>query len=107
MRPSWGPRSSFPTHLYAAAGESGGCGAERIPSDAVGAEGLELEHGEHLLLADGYADFARATAALLLDPVRGAALGAAGRTHVEQRFGWEQLGAELAQLWRSMAAAPK
>ena len=78
-----------------------------IVSTSIGAEGLGLEHGEHLLLADDYADFARETAALVADPARGAALGAAGRAHVEERFGWEQLGAELAQLWRSMAAAPR
>ena len=75
-----------------------------VVSTSTGAEGLGLRHAEHLLLADGYADFAQATAALVADPARGAALGAAGRVHVEQRFGWEQLGAELAQLWQSMTA---
>lgn len=70
-----------------------------VVSTTIGAEGLELVHDEHLLLADGYEEFARATLQLLDDPRRAEALARAGRAHVEERFGWERLGAQLYQLW--------
>ncbi len=44
--------------------------AHRVPvvSTRLGAEGLEVEDGVHLLLADGPEDFAAATVRLLRDP---------------------------------------
>ena len=60
---------------------------------------------EHLLLADGFEEFARATAGLLDDPQRAARLGAAGQRNVEQRYGWERLGSELAELWSRIGSA--
>jgi glycosyltransferase involved in cell wall biosynthesis len=62
-----------------------------VVSTAVGAEGLPTTPGEHLLVADEPDPFAAAVVALLSDPARREALGAAGRRLVESRFSWPQV----------------
>ena len=66
-----------------------------VVATSLGAEGLALEDGEHLLLADDAAGLARAAAALLGDPERRQRLAAAGREVVRQRYDWRTLGDEL------------
>lgn len=78
-----------------------------VVSTSIGAQGLELVHGEHLLLADTADALAAATESLLADPARAAALGAAGRAFVEQRYAWPKLADELVAFWRAAAAAPR
>ncbi len=46
---------------------------------------------------DDPAAFASAVSALLRDPARRAALGAAGRRLVEERYGWRQVAREFQQ----------
>ncbi len=76
-----------------------------VVSTRVGAEGLALEDGEHVALADDEEAFAERTVALLADPVAAAALGARGRARALERYGWDALGAELAAIWRRVAGA--
>ena len=76
-----------------------------VVSTSIGAEGLELVHGEHLLLADSPADMAVAIERLLDDPRAAQALGAAGRARVEQLYTWPALARELVGFWRSVAGA--
>ncbi len=59
-----------------------------VVSTSGGAEGLDLEPGHHLVIADGAEAFAAAAVALLRDPARRAALGAAGRAAVVARYDW-------------------
>jgi polysaccharide biosynthesis protein PslH len=59
-----------------------------VVSTTLGAEGLEVEHGKHLLLADKPADFAQAVIDLVRDRPRRAALGQDGRVLVENRYSW-------------------
>jgi len=66
-----------------------------VVSTTVGAEGLSLVPGEHLLVADEPAQFARAVVTLLRDEGRRRALGTAGRRLVEQRYGWPQVTREF------------
>jgi sugar transferase (PEP-CTERM/EpsH1 system associated) len=66
-----------------------------VVSTTVGAEGLSLVPGEHLLVADDPVLFARAVVSLLRDPARRRALGAAGRRLVEQRYAWPQVAQEF------------
>jgi sugar transferase (PEP-CTERM/EpsH1 system associated) len=66
-----------------------------VVSTTVGAEGLSLVPGEHLLVADAPDQFARAVVSLLRDPARRRALGAAGRRLVEQRYAWPQVAREF------------
>ncbi|HUF92444.1 MAG TPA: glycosyltransferase [Candidatus Limnocylindria bacterium] len=69
--------------------------ARPVVSTTIGAEGLPVTPGEHLVLADGPEDFARAVVALLRDPARGRALAAAGRALVEQRFSWGRVALDF------------
>jgi len=66
-----------------------------VVSTTVGAEGLSLVPGEHLLVADEPVQFARAVVTLLRDEGRRRALGTAGRRLVEQRYGWPQVTREF------------
>ena len=52
-------------------------------------EGIDAEPGRDLLVAEGAAAQAEAVAALLDDPARGAAIGAAARARVEARYAWD------------------
>jgi protein-tyrosine-phosphatase/glycosyltransferase involved in cell wall biosynthesis len=64
-----------------------------VVSTSTGAEGLPLEPGTHYLRADDAPGFAAAVVALLDDPRRRAALGAAGRSLVAEHYGWSQVAA--------------
>lgn len=74
-----------------------------VVSTTIGAQGLGLEHGRHLLLADGDADFAAATLRVLSDPVEAARMGERGRAHVHEHFRWDVLGRELVDYWERVA----
>ena len=64
-------------------------------STTVGAEGIEVTDGEHILLADTADEFAAATLRLLSDPVLSARLAQNGRTLMEKHYGWDAIGARL------------
>jgi sugar transferase (PEP-CTERM/EpsH1 system associated) len=59
-----------------------------IVTTTIGAEGLPVQHGEHLLIADSPDLFAEAVTTLLRDPQYAAALGARAAELVRSRFGW-------------------
>jgi glycosyltransferase involved in cell wall biosynthesis len=61
-----------------------------VISTTVGAEGLGLNDGEHLLIADSAADFRDAVAGLIGDDDRRLRLGQAGRRLVEEQCGWKR-----------------
>lgn len=66
-----------------------------VVSTSLGAEGLRVEHGRHLLIADDPASFARAVSDLLSDEALRTSLGRAGRALVERRYDWEAIGESL------------
>lgn len=66
-----------------------------IVSTSIGCEGIDVTPGEHVLLADSPAEFARQTLALLGDPDRRATLGMAARQLVERRYAWPVIGDRL------------
>ncbi|MCW0212463.1 MAG: glycosyltransferase family 4 protein [Pseudonocardia sp.] len=53
-----------------------------VVTTTVGARGLHWRPGEHLVVADGAADFTAAVVGLLVDPAERAAIGEAGRRFV-------------------------
>ncbi len=59
-----------------------------VVSTQLGAEGLDVTPGEHLLMADTAPAFADAILLLLDDPARSAGLAHAARDTVVQRFSW-------------------
>jgi glycosyltransferase involved in cell wall biosynthesis len=74
--------------------------ARPVVSTTVGAEGLELTEGVHVVRADTASDFAHAVAVLLRDPRRRAALADAGRRLVEERYSWSRIAPIQADVWR-------
>jgi glycosyltransferase involved in cell wall biosynthesis len=66
-----------------------------VVSTTIGAEGLPLTPDVHFVQADDPAPFAAGLIALLREPGRRAALGAAGRRLVEERYGWRQVAKEF------------
>jgi glycosyltransferase involved in cell wall biosynthesis len=60
-----------------------------IVSTSVGAEGIEVRHGQELMIADDAEGFARCTLDLLRDPARRARLGGAARRFARDRYSSE------------------
>jgi sugar transferase (PEP-CTERM/EpsH1 system associated) len=63
--------------------------AKPVVSTAIGAEGLPLENGRDLLVADDPADLAGAVVRVLSDRELAEQIGEQGRALVRDRFGWE------------------
>jgi polysaccharide biosynthesis protein PslH len=59
-----------------------------VVSTTIGAEGLDVRDGEHLIVADSPEDFSRAVVRLWKDPNLRARLGQAGRAHYLEHFTW-------------------
>lgn len=75
-----------------------------VVSTSIGAEGLGLRAGEHLLLADDPQAFARETLRLLGDRELRQRLARAGRVEVAARCSWTSLGRRFAELCAAVAA---
>ncbi len=72
-----------------------------LVSTAIGCEGIDATPGEHLVVADEPEAFAEAVVALLADPARRAALGAAARAQAEARYAWPVIGQRLLEAYRT------
>ena len=66
-----------------------------VVSTSIGAEGLPVEHGRHLLLADQPGEFARSVIALLRDPDTRASLAREARALVTERYDWSAAALHL------------
>jgi glycosyltransferase involved in cell wall biosynthesis len=66
-----------------------------VVSTTVGAEGLPVVNGEHVLLADEPNTFARAVVRLLRDADRRTALETAARTLVVEQYDWSAVAGSL------------
>ena len=75
-----------------------------IVSTSIGCEGLDVDPGEHLVVADTAGDFASETIALLRDPERRRRLGTAARSRVEARYAWSVVGESLVDAYRQAIA---
>ena len=64
-------------------------------STTIGAEGLDLEPGEHLLVGDDPPEFARQVVALLADRQLGDRIRRGGRSAVEEAYSWQAVGGRL------------
>jgi sugar transferase (PEP-CTERM/EpsH1 system associated) len=69
-----------------------------VVSTRIGCEGLEVESGKHLIIADQPEMLARSVVALLENPEKRNALGRAGRSLVEARYSWKHCTYELLRL---------
>ena len=69
-----------------------------VVATSKGTEGLGATHGEHLLIADDPAEFARHTIALLKDAELRARLAVQARAFVQARYDWEPIGRQFTAL---------
>jgi glycosyltransferase involved in cell wall biosynthesis len=69
-----------------------------VVTTPVGAQGLGAVSGEHLVVADTPAEFARSVVELLLDPVRAEEIGRLGRRHVARLCSPEEVSRHLEEL---------
>ena len=73
-----------------------------VVSTTLGAQGLDLVHDEHILLADTPAEFAAAIVRLAGDPALRERLRVAGRARVLERYGWPGLTVQLETYLKSL-----
>lgn len=66
-----------------------------VVSTPIGCEGLDVQDGRHLLVANQPAEFATQVIELLSDPARREALGREGRHLVGERYDWQAIGSRL------------
>ena len=71
-----------------------------VVSTPVGAEGLDLTDGMHIVLADQPEEFARAIASLFSDQSKCLALGKEGRQLVVARHDWLGIAHLQAAFWQ-------
>ena len=74
-----------------------------VVSTTIGAEGLGLEHGGELLLADDTRAMVEACLGLVEDPAAAAAMAGRARAFIEEHLTWPKLAERLAGVWRSVA----
>jgi polysaccharide biosynthesis protein PslH len=79
--------------------------ARPVVSTSLGCEGLEVEDGRHLLVADDPNEFAAAVVGLLHNPLRQAVIGREGRRLVEQSYDWRALGSRTEENLRALLRA--
>jgi glycosyltransferase involved in cell wall biosynthesis len=73
-----------------------------VVSTTVGAEGLPLQNGVELLLADEPASFADAVVRVLTDHAYADELGQRAATVVRENFGWRQVTEQFMSICSSM-----
>jgi glycosyltransferase involved in cell wall biosynthesis len=73
-----------------------------VVSTTLGAEGLEVEAGKHLLIADGAAEFGDAIVELIQNPALRGRLTNAARDLVEQRYDWDTIATRQLRIYREM-----
>jgi len=74
-----------------------------VVSTTIGAEGLPVTSGEHLMLADEPSTFANAVVALLRDHARRAQLESSARALVVERYDWSAVAGSLERALAAVA----
>ena len=70
-----------------------------VVSTRIGAEGLDLEDGREICIADDPFKFAERTASLLMDRAEAERIGRAARRRVEESFDWRVAGRQLLEAY--------
>lgn len=73
-----------------------------VVSTTVGAEGLVLQNGEEIMIADEPTPFAEAVIQLLTDTELRKKIGENGRNRVEQNYDWRNIGKRLITVYESV-----
>lgn len=75
-----------------------------VVSTSVGCEGIDVVHGQHLLIADDPAAFANAVLELMRNRDLAARLGKQGRTLTQDRYKWESVVSRLEAFYDRLLA---
>ncbi len=81
-----------------------------VVSTQIGAQGLDVQDGEQLRLADTEEGFARAVIELLRDPAQREVLGARAAGYVARHYDWSVIAPRLSAVYDSVlgtASAPE
>jgi polysaccharide biosynthesis protein PslH len=78
-----------------------------LVSTTLGAEGIAVVPGRHLLIADDAAGFAASVVRLLDEPALAAQLGAAARARAIERYAWSVAATALEGFYRQVLASPR
>ena len=70
-----------------------------VVSTSIGAEGLDLTPGKHLIVADTPADLAKALVESIRCPDSIRSMAEEGRRIVAERYDWDVLADKLEQAW--------
>jgi polysaccharide biosynthesis protein PslH len=81
--------------------------AKAVVSTSVGAEGLPVNSGENIVLADSPRDFADRVISLLRDSNERKRIGSAACAMVEEKFGWPTIAESFGQILQSVGSRPK
>jgi glycosyltransferase involved in cell wall biosynthesis len=70
-----------------------------VVSTSIGAEGLDVVSGQHLIVADSPTEFALRTEELLASEAARRELGYQGRKLVDEHYGWDGIASRLEAVW--------
>jgi sugar transferase (PEP-CTERM/EpsH1 system associated) len=76
-----------------------------VVSTSVGAEGLPVQAGENILLADTPRDFADSVISLLRDPGERRRMGTSARVMVQEKYSWPKVAENFARTLHDVVAA--
>ena len=74
-----------------------------IVSTTLGCEGIDVQHGRHILIADTPEEFARATCSLLQDPELASTLGRQGRELIQAKYDYRVACRALDDVYRRVS----
>jgi glycosyltransferase involved in cell wall biosynthesis len=75
-----------------------------VITTSTGAEGIEVEHGRNILIADDPRDFAHYAAELLKNPQTALAMGGEARKLVLEKYDWKVLARKQLELYDTLVA---
>lgn len=108
LRPHFSAASLFVCPLVSGAGmknkilEAWAMG-KAVVATSLSCEGIDVQPGEDILVADGPAAFTHAVLTLLRDPERCRRMGEAGRKKAEERYSWSAQGERVIGACRAAA----
>ncbi len=74
--------------------------SKAVVSTSVGAEGLPVQSGENIIVADTPNDFAQSVVSLLRDPNQRRQLGTSARALVQEKYSWPKVAESFARTLR-------